>query len=369
MFQYPKNTHITLPSVEGGLGSLNILRDPPKSIQTRYISKVSDTSKITEWIDGSGDRICEVIKPYARGVNPMVSVSYSNYGTNGGQMRDKSGLVGIEQNPISISNGQSYLPYRVNREGAFRPPIIPPEELLPLSRLPRITTQYQTNPGSKRVTFNKLTKCDVDLKEIRKELMTICAPSKAIFNIETPQNKPYEIKNMIRDKNNVYAKTNKNSKQYKLGINPIPNKGIKDEEHKKYYSVPTKAFKNIQPIPLQGFLGNQSLPIQNRVQGNCSTNLKGQENNKYIHKNIQLSKKLPSTFLKVNPSRSDIDINSTIMSRSYQLPERRNRGCFENNGFKPSNYRNDCGGGTAISEKTIYQIAAEMGDLRNQHFN
>ena len=38
---------LTLPSVVGGLGSMNILRDPPKSLMTRRIDKVGDTSAIT----------------------------------------------------------------------------------------------------------------------------------------------------------------------------------------------------------------------------------------------------------------------------------------------------------------------------------
>ena len=42
---------VTLPSVEAGLGSMNILRDPPKSIMTRRIDKVGETSSITEMID------------------------------------------------------------------------------------------------------------------------------------------------------------------------------------------------------------------------------------------------------------------------------------------------------------------------------
>ena len=76
---------ITLPSVEAGLGSMNMLRDPPKSYHTRRIDKVGETSSITEMIDESANRACEAIQVYARGVNPSVSVSYSNEGNNGGQ--------------------------------------------------------------------------------------------------------------------------------------------------------------------------------------------------------------------------------------------------------------------------------------------
>ena len=36
------------PSVEMGLGSMNILRDPPRSITTRRVDKVGQTSSLTE---------------------------------------------------------------------------------------------------------------------------------------------------------------------------------------------------------------------------------------------------------------------------------------------------------------------------------
>ena len=75
----------TLPSAESWGTNMNILRDPPKSITTRRIDKVGQTSEITSMIDDSENRACEAINVYARGVNPMVSVSYDNTGNNGGQ--------------------------------------------------------------------------------------------------------------------------------------------------------------------------------------------------------------------------------------------------------------------------------------------
>ena len=47
---------VTLPSVETWGTNMNILKDPPKSIMTRKIDKVGDTSSITEMIDQSGNR-------------------------------------------------------------------------------------------------------------------------------------------------------------------------------------------------------------------------------------------------------------------------------------------------------------------------
>ena len=129
---------VTLPSV-GNWGNLNILRDPPKSIHTRRIQKVGDDSQIIDEIGGSGNRICEAINHYARGVNPMVSVQYSNtgYGGNGTSSIGTGGKCG--------TNAQAFLPYRIMNGGAFRPPIQRQEDLLPLSRLPRLFTCADTN--------------------------------------------------------------------------------------------------------------------------------------------------------------------------------------------------------------------------------
>ena len=80
----------TLPSVGSWGINNNILRDPPKSIHTRRIDKVGQTSEITEMVDESENRSCEAILQFARGVNPMVSVSYDNFSNNGGQ---RSGSV------------------------------------------------------------------------------------------------------------------------------------------------------------------------------------------------------------------------------------------------------------------------------------
>ena len=62
----------TLPSVETWGSNMNILRDPPKSVTTRRIDKVGQTSDITQMTEDSGNRACEAINVFARGVNPMV---------------------------------------------------------------------------------------------------------------------------------------------------------------------------------------------------------------------------------------------------------------------------------------------------------
>ena len=129
MIQYPKHEHITLGSVEDWGTNTNILRDPPRSLFTRRIDKVGQNTDITTLIDDSADRITEGVQVYARGVNPMVSVSYNNESNNAGS----SGNLNS-----GIARTQAFLPYTIMQEGAFRPPVRNPRDLLPLSRLPRV---------------------------------------------------------------------------------------------------------------------------------------------------------------------------------------------------------------------------------------
>lgn len=126
------SSKVTLPSVEMWGTNMNILKDPPRSIHTRRIDKVGQTQSILEAQDESGDRICEMINVYARGVNPMVSVSYDNYSNNGGASSPLANRAAVS------------LPYKVEN---VRPPVFRQEDLLPLSRLPRNWFYSYTNPA------------------------------------------------------------------------------------------------------------------------------------------------------------------------------------------------------------------------------
>ena len=184
---------VTLPSVEAGFGSMNILRDPPKSIMTRRIDKVGETSSITEMIDLSENRACEAISTYARGVNPMVSVSYGNEGNNGGQ---RVSGCGKGSHNLSIGNGK--LPYRIMDNGAFRPPILRQENLLPLSRLPRTNTTAFTKPGF--VDFTKKLMCPGREKRyIKQKTLKACIRPTATYRLDAPLVEPFEVKYVIKN--------------------------------------------------------------------------------------------------------------------------------------------------------------------------
>lgn len=294
MIQYPKEIHVTLPSVEGGFGTMNIMKDPPKGVYTRFIPKVGTTSRITDWIDSedTGNRICEVIKPYARGINPAVSVDYSNTGSNGGQYRN---LVGQYQ--PSITTSQAYYPYTVNRSGAYRPPITPPEELLPLSRLPRLVTLQQTNPGSEQMFVQKGVQCKTDLRTIRDQLLKVCAPPRALFNIETPASKPYEIENHIQAIRSKNVLPNISAKGFIDKLNEHPSKKL---NNLTYQLVTSKPSEHIQVTNLEDFKGNQKIALKNILQGNFKSNINGIESRSACNAPVELIKKLPYENVQTN---------------------------------------------------------------------
>lgn len=161
----------TLPSVESWGSNNNILRDPPRSYTTRRIDKVTETSMLDEEIDKSSERVAESIRVYPRGSNVMVGVSYNNQGN-------------------AFGNQQAKLPYRVMRDGVFRPPILRPVNLLPLSRLPRNTTTV--DPIAYTADFTKKILCPGTAKDYR-------AVKNDILHVQTeavkgqPIRKPVEV--------------------------------------------------------------------------------------------------------------------------------------------------------------------------------
>lgn len=171
----------TNPSVSGWLTNNNIVRDPPRSYQTKRKDKVLENNDILKMVDASGSRVCEAILPYARGVNPMVSVSYQNTGST------MKGVGNSATNASSLGSAQAYNPYTVARNGAFRPPILRQEDLLPLSRLPRNATSmctWKANPNyAQRVKCQGTAK---DYREVKNTLLKASTANTKYYPKETP---------------------------------------------------------------------------------------------------------------------------------------------------------------------------------------
>ena len=307
----------TLPSVETWSTNMNILRDPPKSITTRKIDKVGETSEITQMIQESGDRACEAIQVYARGVNPMVSVSYDNFGNNGGQK-----VYGH-----SGGSKQSFLPYRVMRDGAFRPPIKDQRELLPLSRLPRIWTSSFSQPGF--TDFSKKVMCqgtDENTKGVKKEgqILKACIRPTATYQIQTPIMEPFEVKNVIKNPLLVPGHSGYQSRKKINGYIGEPVKEIIENPNRidvninmgnsmlnKNIEVNFETDKYLQDPLLTNFEGNRSKNIQTTtidelynietdkytqdlLNVNCNTNQSGYDKYEYIHNDLHLERTLPN---------------------------------------------------------------------------
>ena len=183
--QYPKLEHVTLPSVDGFNGSLNILRDPPKSIFTKRIDKVGQNNDLNNLIDGSSDRMNEGIMVYARGVNPMVSVSYNNNSNNAGSYTNAGAR-------------QAYLPYRIADKGAFRPPIRSLRDLMPLSRQPRAWFEALSNPGF--IDYAKKKHIPTKFRVIKDSLKLEEIKPNYSIKIEKPILENYKMQNEINDK-------------------------------------------------------------------------------------------------------------------------------------------------------------------------
>ena len=229
-------SRVTLPSVEAWGTNNNILRDPPKSIMTRRIDKVNQDGSINDMMYESGDRFAENINVYARGVNPMVSVQYTN--ANGAPVKQ---------------------PYRIIRDGAFRPPILTQEQLLPLSRQPRNKTQVITNKAF--IDYTKRVTCPApDSARYFKDLPIKGAviPNKYI-KIEVPVKEHFVI-NYINE-NPIMSSANTN----------MSAKG------------------NIQ---LENQIGQA---MKDAIQYAHSTNPNGIEQQNYIHDDIQLRRNTPMT--------------------------------------------------------------------------
>ena len=339
---------VTLPSVETWGRNMNILVDPPKTVTTRRIDKVSQTSLITEMIDDSENRAAEVILKYARGVNPSVSVSYSNNSNNGGQ--NTSG--GIFHNGVSAS-----LPYKLDAE-AFRPPIQTQFSLLPLSRMPRIWTTSYTQPGF--ADFSKKLRTPTtaeETREVKNELLKGSIHPTALYKVDKPlDSAPSEVKHMVQevlsknyttvpkgtditmldvlepnrqinhDFQHHEAYTNPNSDYYITGNNEIyTDKYIQDSNaHQVFTNVGSDRMQITRLDEIEEFNNIQTKDLRHAY---ANTNVTGYNKNEYFHDDQELERNLPTyeipAHYKGNSSRVDHIYEDYELERnipSYEIP-------------------------------------------------
>lgn len=242
-----------LPSVESWGTNNNILRDPPRSVTTRRIDKVFDTAMIDQEIQESGNRVAESIRVYPRGANVMVGVSFNN-----------SNSVGNRGN--SIGGQQAKLPYRVMRDGVFRPPILRPVNLLPLSRLPR--NNVTVEPIANTVDFKRKLVCPgtaKDYRSVKDNLMQVEKYTNKIQNIR----KPVEIgvgQNIQQDRRYASADAQK-TQNISRPVQVAVGQNIQDRIHANAETAKTRKVDRIVPVSV-----GQS--IQDHLKANANTNIR-----------------------------------------------------------------------------------------------
>lgn len=301
---------VTLPSVDTWGTNMEILRDPPKSLHTRRIDKVGQTSDITTMIDDAGSRVCEGILQYSRGVNPMVSVEYNNSKSMSGKGLQAGG------------DKQAFLPYRVNRDGAFRPPIQTQYNLLPLSRQPRVWTSSFTNKAFPDYARQATERDDVGkTKDIKSSVLKTSARPTAVYKIQTPLEKPYEVKYMIqpslktsahsgirtmdrtsqhvleptkeinKNMSHTFAQSNMQDIRYVNNSEFSTDKYIQDSH---VYSVDTtKGSNHIQLGSIDDFVDMGDVHTKNSILVDYNTPLRGNEKNEYMHDDLFQERNLP----------------------------------------------------------------------------
>ena len=323
---------VTLPSAESWNTNMHILRDPPKGISTRKIDKVGETSSITQMIDDSGNRACEAIQVFARGINPSVSVSYGNYGNNGGQSQ-AGNLAGLSS---GILAGQAKLPYRILDAGAFRPPVKRQEELLPLSRQPRVWTSAFSQPGFSDFS-RKLRDCGTadHTKEVHNALLESEIRPTVTYNIQNPLQAPYETKYNIQPviKNSVHSGVRALDITEQHVLEPVKeiytdplhaNVHVNINDPTKYvnnsnfdssiyiqdtnpHAVVSNASSNIN-TSIENSVDLMDLPIYDNIPviSHMAPHSSGDGSN-YIHTDMQLSKNLPEYAMATN--RNDRNVH------------------------------------------------------------
>jgi len=332
----------TLPSVEAGLGSMNILRDPPKMIMTRKIDKVGQTSSLTTMIDESGDRAAGSILVYARGVNPFASVDYSNYGNNGGQY-----VGGFSSS--GTPGKQAYLPYRIG--SSFRPPVIPQQSLLPLSRQPRVMFSQVTQPEfidfSKKMTCPQPAEKTKGIKKDREMLKTFVPPTRK-FIMELPPVEPFEVKYVIQNRIKVSAhsgtktleiptqtnlqyntnvirndplhvegRTNISSRVNKNGNSTFnTGKYIQDAPRGEFNTNPNQ---NIQNTPIDELYDFSNIKTRNITNIDYIVPEKGFEKQEYIHNDLVRGRTLPEYSIRTNQSQNIHVTPVESIQRTMQL--------------------------------------------------
>jgi hypothetical protein len=347
---------------------------------------------------------------YARGVNPSVSVSYSNNGSNGGRRSGSITNMRSAKPPIQIMDG-----------GAFRPPIRLQQDLLPLSRQNRVKTEIAPTPGF--ADFTKVVKRCGDAsntKEVKNSLLNVKSVPTKTYNLEPGAQENFEVKYVIQptitndvkssirgtditelvvkeptkelNRYNIHADliTNKADSQIhvsnngellqdnyiheKLNSNVTLNKAdsqihvfnngelLQDNYiHEKLNSNVTlnKADSRHNTTSLNDIAGVTNIPVfKNIIHTDASSGLKYGEKVKYLHEDLTLDKNLPMYSSTTNHGDSRISKIKHEYINSVELSRNNPNHSFTTNSAIQGNYVN-------VDRKASLRPKLEYGGFHN----
>lgn len=331
-----------LPSIEGWGQTMNIVKDPPRSVMTRYIEKVGQNNYMNDEIEESNDRAAEYINVYARGVNPSVNVSFGNY-----QNQSLTGNTKVTQ---------SYLPYRIMKDGAFRPPVMTKEELTPLSRQARPNTTVFTQAYFPNYT-KTITEDHEEYKAIKLSTLHTSIKPTATYRLEKPLDY-FDTKHNIKDIvaiDKSAGKSGMKSMDITETTVGVPVGGIKQDPIYAYgytnktdlnslnnfnqvvFIEPTGGIKET-PLQVSGYTNkndnnrNNVLDVidptrglKNQLNVSYDTIKTGYTTDTKNYQDIHLNKKLSSEFT----TNKFQNIESKPIDSSYQIELTRNRPLIE----------------------------------------
>ena len=367
---------VTLPSTEGGwYKNKNILRDPPKSITTRRIDKVNQDGSLNEMMYHNGDRIAENINVFARGVNPMVAIEYTS-------------------NAGAAVGAPGKLPYRIMNGGAYRPPQLRQEQLLPLSRQNRNVTQSYTNKAyldySKTVMCGA-TQCPSSMRQIKDNAIIEVKPTKTM-NIQMPVKEHFELKYIIENPTTTTVSANKTAKSNLQMINRqnvkealkeinqyVQTSGVQSQGHQNYIHNEVELTRNVPAFsasttktstmkktisPDYQMLLNRNMPQY------VATTAKSSDIHKTVEadNDISLDRNLPAHMMKTNMQGDHV----TYLEADKEISLDRNLPEYTMTANKTDNLRYTAidKDGELILERNMpeYNFRTNLSDITHQEF-
>lgn len=283
----------------------SILKDPPKGIYTKRIYKVGENNELLQATADSCDRN-DAIMQFARNTNPMVSVQYNNVGEGFGRG----------------GNNEAFLPYRIMKDGAFRPPIIDQRDLLPLSRLPRYVTS--ANTSKECIDYSKGIRPSEDAlkrNEVLNSVNVIPMCTNKCRDTKTGIDQPYDITYHI-DNKPQRIKQHLHNSSVNVQFFREDFDGVIEGSSGR---IPTYKVNNVH----QDFVRFKT-PPNFTVQPNISGLTKHNINTLDRHRD----KNIPSYSMNTIKSHSYLQ-SQQIKEPVYTLNPKREHYSFQNNGVKP----------------------------------